>query len=146
MAHVAITETHCVFSVGSFLFSVLDCALMMAVLQFSRGQLSLADLVRSSDSHGRSGARSGGTLLVRPALPHLRCADDRSDCRSDRSCLSHGHRPTSQLTTAVADAGKPPAAVPPIDTGCVLYSKAPPGRNCATRNLGLGLWINPARD
>ena len=69
LAYVTITQIYCIFSVGSFLFSVLDCALMMAVLQFSRGQLSLADLVRSSDSHGRSGARSGGDLSVRPAPP-----------------------------------------------------------------------------
>ena len=91
MAYVTITQIYCIFSVGSFLFSVLDCALMMAVLQFSRGQLSLADLVRSSDSHGRSGARSGGILSVRPAPPRPRPADDRSDCRQ----CSNLHTPFS---------------------------------------------------
>ena len=119
MAYVTITEIYCIFSVGSFLFSVLDCALMMAVLAISRGQLSLADLVRSSDSHGRSGARSGGSLSVRPAPPHLRCADDRSDCRSDRSSLSDGTRAPQELATAVADTGKRHAAAPPIGTECM---------------------------
>ena len=119
LAYVAITETHCVFSVGSFLFSVLDCALMMAVLCFPRGQLSLADLVRSSDSHGRSGARSGGSLSVRPAPPHLRCADDRSDCRSDRSFVPHGTGSPPELATADAATGKRHAAAPPIGTECV---------------------------
>ena len=119
MAYVTITKINCIFFVGSFLFSVPNCALMMAVLAFSRGQLSLADLVRSSDSHGRSGARSGGSLSVRPAPPHLRCADDRSDCRSDRSFVSHGSWPTLQLATADAATGKRHAAAPPIGTECV---------------------------
>ena len=92
---------------------------MMAVLQFSRGQLSLADLVRSSDSHGRSGARSGGILSVRPAPPHLRCADDRSDCKSDRSSLSDGPQPPPELATADAATGKRHAAASPIGTECV---------------------------
>ena len=92
---------------------------MMAVLCFSRGQLSLADLVRSSDSHGRSGARSGGSLLVRPAPPHLRCADDRSDCRSDRSSLSDGPQPPPELATAGTVTGKRHAAAPPIGAECV---------------------------
>ena len=92
---------------------------MMAVLAFSRGQLSLADLVRSSDSHGRSGARSGGSLSVRPAPPHLRCADDRSDCRSDRSSLSDGPQPPPELATAGTATGKRHAAAPPIGTECV---------------------------
>ena len=119
MAYVTITQIYCIFSVGSFLFSVLDCALMMAVLQFSRGQLSLADLVRSSDSHGRSGARSGGILSVRPAPPRPRPADDRSDCRSDRSCLSDGTWPPPELATAGTVTGKRHAAAPPIDAECV---------------------------
>ena len=119
MAYVTITEIYCIFSVGSFLFSVLDCALMMAVLQFSRGQLSLADLVRSSDSHGRSGARSGGILSVRPAPAHPRPADDRSDCRSDRSSLSNGARHPPELAAAVDDTGKRHAAAPPIGAECV---------------------------
>ena len=92
---------------------------MMAVLCFSRGQLSLADLVRSSDSHGRSGARSGGSLSVRPAPPHPRPADDRSDCRSDRSFLSDGTRAPLELATADAATGKRHAAAPPIGTECV---------------------------
>ena len=134
MAYVTITEIYCIFSVGSFLFSVLDCALMMAVLAISRGQLSRADLVRSSHSHGRSGARSGGSLSVRPAPPHLRCADDRSDCRSDRSSLSDGTWPPPELATAGTVTGKRHAAAPPIGAECVacvvgvlgvLFSKIP---------------------
>ena len=119
LACVAITLTHCIFSVGSFLFSVSDCALMMAVRAFSQGQLSRTDPVGSSDSHGRSGARSGGILSVRPAPPHPRPADDRSDCRSDRSPLSDGTRAPPELATAVADTGKRHAAAPPIGTECV---------------------------
>ena len=92
---------------------------MMAVLQFSRGQLSLADLVRSSDSHGRSGARSGGGLSVRPAPPDLRPADDRSDCSSDRSFVCHGAGPPPELATAGTVTGKRHAAAPPIGTECV---------------------------
>ena len=92
---------------------------MMAVLAISRGQLSLADLVRSSDSHGRSGARSGGSLSVRPAPPHLRCADDRSDCRSDRSFVSDGPQPPPELATAGTATGKRHAAAPPIGAECV---------------------------
>ena len=103
------------FSAGSFLFS----ALMVAVFAFSQGQLSRTDPVGSSDSHGRSGARSGGSLSVRPAPPHLRCADDRSDCRSDRSFVSHGSWPTLQFATADAATGKRHAAAPPIGTECV---------------------------
>ena len=119
MAYVTITQIYCIFSVGSFLFSVLDCALVMAVRAFSQGQLSRTDPVGSSDSHGWSGARSGGSLSVRPAPPHLRCADDRSDCRSDRSFVSHGSWPTLQLATADAATGKRHAAAPPIGTECV---------------------------
>ena len=107
------------FSVGSFLFSVLDCALMMAVTAFSQGQLSRTDPVGSSHSHGRSGARSGGSLSVRPAPPHLRCADDRSDCRSDRSSLSDGPQPPPELATAGTATGKRHAAAPPIGAECV---------------------------
>ena len=119
MAYVARTEINCIFFVGSFLFSVPNCALMMAVSAFSQGQLSRTDPVGSSDSHGRSGARSGGTLLVRPALPHLRCADDRSDCRSDRSPLSDGPQPPPELATAGTATGKRHAAAPPIGAECV---------------------------
>ena len=107
------------FSVGSFLFSVLDCALMMAVSAFSQGQLSRIGPVGSSDSHGRSGARSGGSLSVRPAPPHPRPADDRSDCRSDRSFVSDGPQPPPELATADAATGKRHAAAPPIGTECV---------------------------
>ena len=134
MAYVTITEIYCIFSVGSFLFSVSDCALMMAVRAFSQGQLSRTDPVGSSDSHGRSGARSGGSLSVRPAPPHLRCADDRSDCRSDRSFLSDGAKHPPELATADQATGERHAAAPPIDAECVacvvgvlgvLFSKIP---------------------
>ena len=134
MAYVTITEIYCIFSVGSFIFSVLDCALMMAVSAFSQGQLSRTDPVGSSHSHGRSGARSGGILSVRPAPPHLRCADDRSDCRSDRSSLSDGPQPPPELATADTVTGKRHATAPPIGAECVacvvgvlgvLFSKIP---------------------
>ena len=134
LAYVAITETHCVFSVGNFLFSVLNCALMMAVSAFSQGQLSPTDPMGSSHSHGRSGARSGESLSVRPAPPHLRPADDRSDCRSDRSCLSDGTWPPPELATAGTVTGKRHATAPPIGAECVacvvgvlgvLFSKIP---------------------
>ena len=92
---------------------------MMAVTAFSQGQLSRTDPVGSSHSHGRSGARSGGSLSVRPAPPHLRCADDRSDCRSDRSSLSDGPQPPPELATAGTATGKRHAAAPPIGTECV---------------------------
>ena len=92
---------------------------MMAVRAFSQGQLSRTDPVGSSDSHGRSGARSGGILLVRPALPHLRCADDRSDCRSDRSFVPHGTGSPPELATADAATGERHAAAPPIGAECV---------------------------
>ena len=92
---------------------------MMAVLQFSRGQLSLADLVRSSDSHGRSGARSGRSLSVRSAPPRPCPADDRSDCRSDRSFLSDGAKPPPELATAGRATGKRHAAASPIGAECV---------------------------
>ena len=56
---------------------------------------------------------------MRPAPPHLRCADDRSDCRSDRSSLSDGPQPPPELATADAATGKRHAAAPPIGTECV---------------------------
>ena len=92
---------------------------MMAVSAFSQGQLSRTGLVGSSHSHGRSGARSGGILSVRPAPPHLRCADDRSDCRSDRSFLSDGTRAPLELATADAATGERHAAAPTIGAECV---------------------------
>ena len=96
----------------SFLFSALNCALMMAVSAFPQGQLSRTGPVGSTDSQGRRGARSGGNLSVRPAPPRPCPADDRSDCRSDRSFVSHGSWPTLQLTAADAAAGKRHAAAP----------------------------------
>ena len=72
--------------------------------------------------------------MVRPALPHLRCADDRSDCRSDRSFVPHGTGSPPELATADAATGKRHAAAPPIGAECVacvvgvlgvLFSKIP---------------------
>ena len=59
---------------------------------------------------------------MRPAPPHLRraaCADDRSDCRSDRSSLSDGPQPPPELATTAAATGKRHAAAPPIGAECV---------------------------
>ena len=119
LAYVASTKINCIFFVGSFLFSVPNCALMMAVSAFSQGQLSRTVPVGSSDSHGRSGARSGGSLSVRPAPPHPRPADDRSDCRSDRSFLSDGAKHPPELATAGRATGKRHAAASPIGAECV---------------------------
>ena len=119
MAYIASTQINCIFFVGSFLFSVPNCALMMAVSAFSQGQLSRTVPVGSSDSHGRSGARSGGSSSVRSAPPRPRPADDRSDCRSDRSSLSDGARHSPELATADANTGKRHAAASPIGAECV---------------------------
>ena len=56
---------------------------------------------------------------MRSALPRPRPADDRSDCRSDRSSLSYGTRPPPELATADGATGKRHAAAPLISTECV---------------------------
>ena len=119
LAYVASTKINCIFFVGSFLFSVPNCALMMAVSAFSQGQLSRTVPVGSSDSHGRSGARSGRISSVRSAPPRPCPADDRSDCRSDRSFLSDGAKHPPELATAGRATGKRHAAAPPIGAECV---------------------------
>ena len=94
-------------------------------------ELTLWEAATATDG---SGARSGGSLSVRPAPPHLRCADDRSDCRSDRSSLSDGPQHPPELATAGTVTGKRHATAPPIGAECVacvvgvlgvLFSKIP---------------------